>query len=192
MNDAQDQEWLQPDKPVRYAPRRALDGQGAVVRDVRIGDKRPDVTTQKGLPWGGLGVRVEVRGYQWDNPQTRDIVFWEYNIANISEYDLPAMLFGYQMDLGIGHYILRSDGEDDVGSFNKELDLSFCWDINGIGNFGYPVGTFGFAFLESPGVSNDGVDNDSDGSVDEKRDNMAVHKVGRTRTRTRTGATATT
>ena len=178
MNDAQDQEWLQAEKVVRYYPRRSRDAQGNVVRDVKIGDKRPQVTTQKGLPWGGLGTRVEVRGYQWDNPQTRDIVFWEYNIANISEYDLPAVVFGFMMDLGIGHYILASDGEDDVGSFDKETDMSFCWDINGKGNFAYPVGTLGFAFLESPGVAGDGLDNDLDGLIDERRDNMAGDKIG--------------
>ncbi|OGB99220.1 hypothetical protein A2V82_06305 [candidate division KSB1 bacterium RBG_16_48_16] len=180
MNDAQDQEWLQPSQPVKYHPRRRYDDNNNIVEDVLIGDKRPQVTTQRGLPWGGLGVRVETRGYQWDNPQTRDIVFWEYNIANISEYDLPEVVFGFYMDLGLGHYILRSDGEDDVGSFNKSLDLSFCWDTNGKGNFDYPVGTLGFAFLESPGIPNDGADNDNDGLVDEKRDNFATTKIGPT------------
>jgi hypothetical protein len=180
MNDAQDQEWIQPSRRVKYYPRRQYDGDGNVVNEVFIGDKRSTVTTQRGLPWGGLGLRVEVRGYQWNNPQTRDIVFWEYNVANISEHDLPEVVFGYMMDLGIGHYILSSDGEDDVGSFNDELDLSYCWDINGLGSFGNLVGTLGFAFLESPGIPNDFIDNDDDGLTDEKRENMAMVKVGPT------------
>ena len=74
-NDAQDQEYLQSDRRVKYYPRPG----------VKIGDINPDVTIQKGLPWGGLGLRVEVRGYQWENPQTRDILFWEYNISNVSD-----------------------------------------------------------------------------------------------------------
>lgn len=180
MNDAQDQEWLQEDKTVRYFPRRVYAADGSVSKDVLIGDKRETVTTQGGLSWGGLGVRSEVRGYQWDNPQTRDAVFWEYNVSNISEYDIPQVVFGYMMDLGIGHYILRSDGEDDVGSFNAELELSFCWDINGTGNFDYKVGTLGFAFLESPGVLIDNEDNDEDGLIDENRDNHAVTRIGPT------------
>jgi hypothetical protein len=177
-NDAQDQEFVEPTQPLKYFPRRIYDEAGNIDSEVLIGDKRSDVTTNKGHPWGGLGLRVELRGYQWDNPQTRDAVFWEYNIANISEYDLLDVIFGYYMDMGIGHYILVSDGEDDVGSFNAELDLSFRWDTNGVGDFNYPVGALGFAFLESPGISNDQTDNDNDGLIDEKRDNVATTKIG--------------
>jgi len=36
------------------------------------------------------------------------------------------------------------------------------------------------AFLESPGISNDGIDNDDDGLTDERRDNLADHLVGPT------------
>ena len=170
MNDAQDQENLQAGLRVRYSPRGKS--------NVRIGDLRPDVTTQYGMPWGGVGARVAARGYQWDNPQTRDIIFWEYDITNISDYDLPEMVFGYMMDMGIGNYFGRSGGQSDVGSFNKELDLSYTWHPSGVGFNGYPTASFGWAFLESPGVPNDGVDNDEDGLIDEKRDNAAVKRVG--------------
>jgi hypothetical protein len=170
MNDAQDQENLQPGLPVIYSPRN--------ISHVKIGDLRPDVTTQYGLPWGGIGSRVAARGYQWDNPQTRDIVFWEYDITNISDYDLPQVVFGYMMDMGIGNYFGRSGGQSDVGSFNKQLDLSFTWHPSGTGFNGYPTAAFGWAFLESPGMPNDGLDNDDDGLIDEKRDNAAAIKVG--------------
>jgi len=169
MNDAQDQENLQPERQARYYPR--------ALSNVHIGDLRPEVTTQFGEPWGGVGIRVAVRGYQWDNPQTRDIIFWEYDVTNISDYNLLEVVFGFLMDLGIGHFFGTGDNEDDVGSFNDELDLSFCWDLNGIGYSNYYVGTLGFAFLESPGLPNDGIDNDDDGLVDEKRDNSASFLV---------------
>jgi hypothetical protein len=172
MNDAQDQENLQPGNP-KYSPRAKS--------NVKIGDLMPETITQQlGLPWGGVGVRVAVRGYQWNNPQTRDIIFYEYDITNVSDYDLPNVVFGYLMDLGIGHFFGTGDNEDDVGSFNKELDLSFCWDTSGKGYNNYETGTLGFAFLESPGIPNDGIDNDNDGLVDERRDNFAVTKVGAT------------
>jgi hypothetical protein len=166
MNDAQDQENLQSTLPARYYPRAAS--------NIKIGDLNPElITTQLGMPWGGVGTRVAVRGYQWKNPQTQDIVFWEYDVTNISDYDLPEVVFGFLMDLGIGHFFGTGDGEDDVGSFNKELNLSFCWDLNGTGYSNYHVGTLGFAFLESPGIPDDGIDNDADGLTDEKRDNKA-------------------
>ena len=58
--------------------------------------------------------------------------------------------------------------------------MSYSWDVNGIGKGGLPTGTMGFAYLESPGVPYDGLDNDKDGLIDEKRDNVAVNKVGPT------------
>ncbi len=65
-NDAQDQEYLEDSDPIKYYPRPGK----------KIGDSRPDVTTQNGLPWGGLGIRADVRGFQWNNPQTRDVIFY--------------------------------------------------------------------------------------------------------------------
>ena len=75
-NDAQDLEKIvvrnDPAEPLisegpRYYPRPG----------VFIGDIDPNNTTQVGFPWGGLGLRVEVRGYQWNNPEARDI-YWDY------------------------------------------------------------------------------------------------------------------
>jgi len=30
----------------------------------------------------GLGLRVEVRGFQWANPQAGNVIFWHYDITN--------------------------------------------------------------------------------------------------------------
>ena len=169
-NDAQDQEYLQPNRRVKYYPRPG----------VKIGDINPDVTIQKGDPWGGLGLRVEVRGYQWDNPQSRDVIFWEYNISNISDYDIPRTSFGYFMDMGVGNAFNFSDDGDDLGGFNKGADMAYVWDSNNSGAGGYAPGTCGIAFLESPGIPDDHIDNDDDGLTDEKRDNLADHMIGPT------------
>ena len=32
----------------------------------------------------GLGLRVEVRGFQWANPQAGNVIFWHYDITNES------------------------------------------------------------------------------------------------------------
>ena len=164
-NDAQDQEYLELPDRVRYYPRG----------NKKIGEIRDNVTIGKNNPWGGLGLRVEARGFQWNNPQARDAIFWEYNIANISDYDLTEVAFGYWVDNAIGN-----DGNDELAYFNTDLDLSYSWDINGIGSGGFPTGTMGFAFLESPGMAYDNIDNDNDGILDEKRDNIATTKVGPT------------
>jgi|TARA_Y100000310_G_scaffold118080_1_gene116857 hypothetical protein len=164
-NDAQDQEYLELPDRVRYYPRR----------NKKIGDMRDNVTIGKGNPWGGLGIRVEARGFQWNNPQARDAIFWEYNITNISDYDLTEVAFGYWVDNAIGN-----DGNDELAYFNTDLDMSYSWDINGIGSGGLPTGTMGFAYLESPGMAYDDNDNDNDGILNEKRDNVATTKVGPT------------
>ncbi len=165
-NDAQDQEWLGPEDVVKYYPRPG----------VKIGDKRPEVSVQKGLPWGGVGLRVEVRGFQWKNPEAADCIFWEYSIANISDYDIPEMYFGYQIDNAIGgeEYDAGATSADDVAYYNKDLEMCFSWDLDGqmIGGGGVP-GCMGIAFLESPGIPDDNIDNDEDGVIDEQRDNPA-------------------
>lgn len=165
VNDAQDQENLGLEDMVKYYPRPGK----------FVGDLRPNVTLQPGVPWGGLGLRVEVRGFQWNNPQARDAIFWEYSIANISNYDLREVAFGYWVDNGIG-----DDGSDDLGYFNTDIDMAYSWDINGIGSGGKPTGVMGFAYLESPGMGYDAIDNDHDGLVDELRDNDAQMIIGPT------------
>jgi hypothetical protein len=157
VNDAHDQEWLGPEDKYKYYPRPG----------VKIGDlDASKVTKQLGLPWGGIGIRVEQRGFQWSNPQARDCIFWEYTVANISNYNLPYVAFGYWVDNGIG-----GESDDELGYFNRKLDLAYSWDKDGLGAGGLPTGTMGFAYLESPGLAYDSKDNDEDGITDEKRDN---------------------
>jgi len=160
VNDAQDQEYLGMEDRIKYYPRPG----------VKIGDKNPDVTIQKNKPWGGIGTRVEQRGFQWNNPQARDAIFWEYSIANISDYDLPEVAFGYWVDTWIG----GENASDDVGFFDVLIDMAYCWDTDGVGFGGRTPGTLGFAYLESPGIPYDTEDNDDDGLLNEKRDNPAT------------------
>jgi len=162
VNDAQDQEYLGPEDKVRYYPRP-----GKFIQD--------DATIQPGAPWGGLGLRVQTRGFQWNNPQARDCIFWEYSIANVSDYDLLEVAFGYWVDNAIG-----DDGSDELAYFDTKLDMSYSWDINGIGAGGLPTGTMGFAYLESPGIPYDLRDNDGDGLLNEQRDNDAGTLIGAT------------
>lgn len=159
-NDAQDQEYLQPNRRLKYYPRP----------NYTIGDKDPNVTRNYGSPWGGLGLRVETRGMQWDNAQSQDAIFWEYTIANVSDYDIARTGFGYWVDAGIG----KNEEYDELGYYDTYLDLAFSWDIDMVSVGNQQPGVMGCAFLESPGNSTDGIDNDEDGLIDEKRDNHAV------------------
>ncbi|MCB0730168.1 MAG: hypothetical protein KDC88_03955 [Ignavibacteriae bacterium] len=176
VNDAHDQEYLGAEDTVKYYPRRIYGSNGEVFSDVKIGDKKTDVTIQKGLPWGGLGIRVQARGFQWSHPAVQDAIFWEYGIANVSEYDLPNMYFGLYTDNAVGGE--SSDGADDIAYYNLELNMCYSWDLDGIPvGGGKAPGVYGLAFLESPGII-DGEDNDRDGLIDERRDNDATQKIG--------------
>ena len=141
---------------------------------------RPDrliqgsASVQPGLPWGGLGLRVAARAFQWNNPLVRDALFWEYNIFNVSEHDITEAAFGYWVDNAIG----GENADDEYGYFETDLDLSYSWDEDGVGFAGSTPGIMGFAFLESPGIAYDDTDNDNDGLLDEERTNDAGQLIG--------------
>lgn len=132
----------------------------------------------------GLGLRIEVRGFQWANPQAGNVVFWHYDITNegTTDYD-DNIIFGLYMDSGVGGSALSCDGifesDDDNAYFDRRFDedvlnLVYTWDSYGhgrdlsgsCGQSGY----LGYAYLETPGNSLDGVDNDEDGITDERRE----------------------
>lgn len=117
---------------------------------------------------GGLGLRVEVRGFQWSQVLAEDIIFWHYDIVNISDQTYPKTLFGFYTDCGVGG---TDDSGDDMANYDKTLDLAYCYDYDG---YGAPVrwitGYYGYAYLESPGNATNGLDDDDDGMIDERRD----------------------
>ncbi len=134
----------------------------------------------------GLGLRVEVRGFQWANPQAANVIFWHYDITNESTTDYPRVgqqeniIFGLYMDSGIGGSSAGCDGvfesDDDNAQFDTTtgLNLVYTWDYFGHGvglsSNCYSTGYLGYAYLETPGKPEDLVDNDVDGITDEKRD----------------------
>ncbi len=114
----------------------------------------------------GLGIEVEVRGYQWAHPLAEDCIFWIYEITNASTTDYDKVYFlGY----GDPHVGGANDVSDDNAYFDKLLDITYMWDNDNRGEWGGPTGYMGWKFLESPGNSGDGIDNDDDGLVDESR-----------------------
>jgi hypothetical protein len=143
FDDAEDEEWMQP--PHEFYPCPGDDDRG------------------------GMGLQVSARGFQWNHPLAQDVIFWLYEIKNECEVDYEEVYFAQYIDWGIGG---TDDSGDDEGAYDTELDIAFAWDFDGIGSPGLwgPVGTAGYAFLESPGNSEDGVDNDEDGIIDELRD----------------------
>ncbi len=117
----------------------------------------------------GLGIEIECRYYQWANPLAEDIIFLIYKVTNKSDKDLEEVTFGMWGDPHIGG---PSNWQDDLSYFDRDLNMVYCWDADGISDVtGKVPGYFGYKFLESPGQPYDGIDNDNDGMIDERQDN---------------------
>ena len=117
----------------------------------------------------GMGLSCTVRGLQWNHILAEDVLFWLYDIKNISDKDIEKMVFGYIVGTITGG---DGDSQDDWADFDKLDDIAYSFDngtdletgLGGIGSGGWsPVGLAGYAFLESPGNPYDGIDNDGDG-----------------------------
>lgn len=121
------------------------------------------------LPWPngrrGLGVTVEVRNYQWNHPLAEDLIISRYNIINYGK-DIQRSVVGMYCDVDVGG---TASGDD--ASYDKIDDITYVWDKSGLASNGLPTGYFGFAFLESPGLDKNGIDDDDDGIVDENQNN---------------------
>jgi len=142
MDDSKDKEWTRA--PYNYQPIEA------------------------DLNRGGLGLRVEVRGFQWSHVLAEDIIFWHYDIINISDNNYDNTVFGFYTDAGVGG---TNDSQDDNAFFDTKLDIVYAYDNDGFGVPGrWPTGYYGYAYLESPGMGFNGIDDDEDGMIDERRD----------------------
>ncbi len=129
----------------------------------------------------GLGLSMEIRGFQWSNPQAGNVLFHHYDVINESTMDyLDNIIFGIYDDSGVGGESLSCDGvyesDDDNAFFDRSfgLNLTYTWDTYGHGvsctSNCAPTGYLGYAYLETPGNPYDGIDNDQDGITDERRD----------------------
>lgn len=121
---------------------------------------------------GGLGMQVRGRGFQWSQVLAEDVIFWYYEITNMGTTDYPKTLFAQYVDWGIGGH---DNSSNNAGDYDEVLDISYSWSTVSYGSPGHwsPVGYAGYAFLESPGIPDDNIDNDHDGLTDERRDNSA-------------------
>jgi hypothetical protein len=121
---------------------------------------------------GGLGMQVHGRGFQWSQVLAEDVIFWYYEITNMSTTDYPKTLFAQYVDWGIGGH---DNSSNNAGDYDQSLNISYAYSTVNYGSPGHwsPVGMAGYAFLESPGIDYDNIDNDGDGLTDERRDNDA-------------------
>ncbi|RKZ01716.1 MAG: hypothetical protein DRQ10_01520, partial [Candidatus Hydrothermota bacterium] len=122
----------------------------------------------------GIGIQVEFRGYQWAALPVEDVIILSYKVTNISNKTLDTVVVGMFGDFRIGGP--GSDFNDDRYTFDRENNMVISFDNDGYGRGAdgqpYLCGMLAFKFLESPGIDDDGIDNDGDGMVDESMYDM--------------------
>ncbi|MFH1213557.1 MAG: hypothetical protein V1681_05680, partial [Candidatus Neomarinimicrobiota bacterium] len=132
---------------------------------------KPDSTN---LTRNGLGLEVKVRGLQWQQFLAQDVIFWLYEITNHSTTNYDKVVFGMLAGTYVG--VTGTDDspqeyDDDYSFFDVDRDLTYTGDYpnNNRRNPKWQgsVGLVGYAFLESPGNSYDGIDNDGDNKSEE-------------------------
>ncbi len=164
MDDHENDHWNDY-KQGRYWPMKNSDG-------------TPDTT-----PWAdggiaGAGVEVEARTYAWFHPLAEDLLVSVYRVRNYSDYTLKRVVTGMWANANIagkGDYNLASyiiaDFDYEGSGGRLDFDILYQWHQFPDQLSTYKkVGTFGFAFLESPGIPYNGLDDDADGLVDEAMD----------------------
>jgi hypothetical protein len=172
--DSWPESW--PDKPDdwngvwngQYGKYSRADQESYFVMDDYYNDEFPFYPDSTDSSRRGLGLKVEVRGYQWAHVAAEDIIIWTYWITNVGTTRLDSVIFGMYGDADIGD---DGDQRDDDSWFDKENDIVYQWDHDGWSNAkgGFKPAYFGWKFLESPGNPHDGIDNDGDGMIDESQ-----------------------
>lgn len=119
-------------------------------------------------PWPdgrrGLGITVKVRNYQWNARLAEDILLSLYDVTNFGQR-IDKTVIGMYCDVDVGAV------KENSANFDEVDDITYVWDSHETWRIAHlaPTGYFGYAFLESPGLPNDGKDNDEDGVVDESQ-----------------------
>ncbi len=148
----------------------------------------------------GIGVQVDGRAFQWSNALAGNTIFFVYTITNVSDKDLDTVFFGIYGDPDLGGG--SPENTDDNGFFippystpQVNVDnipvyarsMVYFWDPDMVGAGGKPLGYLGCKFLESPGNSINGIDDDGDEMYDESQEdgidndgdwNPLIHDVG--------------
>jgi len=139
LDDPDDPGWT-GDWNGYFGKRAAADQESFTVMDDQFYDAWDFYPDSRDSTRRGLGLRIEVRGFQWSNPQASNVIFWHYDITNEGTTDFnDNIIFGLYMDSGVGGSELSCDGiyesDDDNAYFDKSsgLNLVYTWDKYGHG-----------------------------------------------------------
>lgn len=137
-------------------------------------DGTPDTRTWKEGGIAGAGIEVEGRTYAWFHPLAEDLLVSVYRVRNYSDYVLNRVVTGMWADANIvrGDYnaadFIKAQYDYTGGGGRLDFDILYQWHQFPEELSTYKkVGVFAFAFLESPGIAYNGLDDDFDYMIDE-------------------------
>jgi hypothetical protein len=138
-----------------------------------------DVSGEPVYGISNLGIEVRQRSMAFTRDLSENVIYFEWNLTNTSDsmpngpYTFEDAWIGFDLEPDVG---IRD--RDDLSSFFREIvtpeedtliiDAAIAWDedfdeLNFIGTPGF----VGLAYIQTPGNDSDGIDNDSDGFIDE-------------------------
>ncbi len=117
----------------------------------------------------GQGLAMGIRGLQWSQFLAQDAMFYIYELTNTSTTTYPRVSVGLAVGTAAGESGISGSGDtqDDLAFFDQANRIVYSWDADATNADGNDVGYVGYAFMESPGDPNDGIDNDGDGDPSE-------------------------
>ncbi|MBN1482407.1 hypothetical protein EH223_10240 [candidate division KSB1 bacterium] len=137
-------------------------------------DGTPDTRDWKDGGVAGSGIEVEGRTYAWFHPLAEDLLVSVYRVRNYSDYILNRVVTGMWADANIvqGDYnaasFIKAQYDYEGGGGRLDFDILYQWHQFPEQLSTYKkVGTFAFAFLESPGIAYNQKDDDYDDLIDE-------------------------
>lgn len=126
----------------------------------------------------GLGLQCETRLFQWSHPLAQDLIFIHFQVTNMGDNDYKNNIyFGAFADTHPGG--LGSSNDEDAYSLAD--NMVYAWAHNNEGRWlpyrDVKPGYMAWKYLESPGNAYDGLDNNNNGILNERRDNDAGSKI---------------
>ncbi len=138
-----------------------------------------DVSGEPVFGFSNLGIEVRQRSMAFTHDLSQNVIYFEWDLTNVSDsmengpYTFEDSWIGFDMDSDIG---IRFS--DDLSSFFRDVivpegdtlvvDAAIAWDSDfDESNFNGIPGFMGLALIRGPGNDADGIDNDSDGLIDE-------------------------
>lgn len=112
----------------------------------------------------GIGIEVSTRQYQWSSILAEDIFIATYDIKNISRNDIQEMIMFQVVD-----YDIAGQTGNNEAFFDTNDNITYQWLKTPLIRNGFRVGYGAVGFLLSPGNSEDGIDNDKNGLIDESQ-----------------------